>query len=347
MERKGAEREPQTLKGATGGPAARPSRRRGAHEVDRLRVALCAATYRRPEGLDRLLAAIARLQPPEAATVEVVIVDNTPEGGAALQVQEARSRLPWPLHYVAEPRRGITFARNSALDKATALEADFVAFIDDDEAPSPQWLAELLAVQRRSGASAVQGGVQPLFPPGTPSWMVSSGFYENPTFPDGTELQEGHTANVLIDLSRLRALGLDFDHRFALTGGEDSMLFRDLLDAGERIVYAADAVVYETLPPSRARLTWLLRRWYRTGNVEAELYLRGRRDGFWRRPANALRGLLRVAVGSGLFIANVLVLGFGRKDRVIRPLYTLCRGFGILASTFGWNYAEYRRVHGA
>src|SRR3546814_12640715 len=67
------------------------------------------------------------------------------------------------------------------------------------------------------------------------------------------------------------------------------MLFRDLLDAGERIVFAADAVVYETVPPSRPRLGWLLRRWYRTGNIEAALYLRGRRRSPWRRPANLLR----------------------------------------------------------
>jgi len=100
------------------------------------------------------------------------------------------------------------------------------------------------------------------------------------------------------------------------------------------------------VPSSRARLAWLLKRWYRTGNVEAALYLRGRRRGAWRRPVNLLRGLARVTLGSALFTANLLVLGFGRKDRIVRPLYTLCRGCGIVASTFGWNYAEYRRVHG-
>jgi hypothetical protein len=124
------------------------------------------------------------------------------------------------------------------------------------------------------------------------------------------------------------------------------MLFRDLLDAGGRIVFAADAVVHETVPASRTRLGWLLRRWYRTGNIEAALYLRGPRRGAWRRPANLLRGLVRVAAGGGLFLANLVVLGFGRKDRIVRPLYTLCRGCGILTSTLGWNYSEYRRVHG-
>ena len=120
-----------------------------------------------------------------------------------------------------------------------------------------------------------------------------------------------------------------------------------LLDAGGRIVYAADAVVYETVPQSRARLTWLLKRWYRTGNIEAELFSLRRRRVAWCRPLNVLRGLTRVVVGSALFTANVLVLGFGRKDRIVRPLYTLCRGCGIVASAFGRRFAEYREVHGA
>jgi len=247
---------------------------------------------------------------------------------------------------VAEPRRGITFARNAALETAAALGSDFVAFIDDDEVPAPRWLTALLAAQRRSGATAVLGAVEPVYPPETPGWLVAGRFFETHRFADGAEIDDAHTANVLIDLKRLAALGLRFDHRYALTGGEDTMLFRDLKDAGGRIVYAADAVVYETVPASRARLAWLLRRWYRTGNVEAALYLRGRRREPWRRPVNLLRGLARVAAGGALFLASLLVLGFGRRERIVRPLYTLCRGCGILSSTLGWNYSEYREVHG-
>src|SRR5690606_27470374 len=149
-------------------------------------------------------------------------------------------------------------------------------FIDDDEVPSPSWLAALLAAQAHSGAAAVLGAVQPVFAPDTPTWLIAGRFFETHRYADGAEIDDAHTANVLIDLRRLGALGLRFDHRYALTGGEDTMLFRDLLDAGGRIVYAAGALVYETVPASRARLAWLLRRWYRTGNIEAALYLRGR-----------------------------------------------------------------------
>jgi GT2 family glycosyltransferase len=313
-----------------------------------MRVALCAATYRRPRGLARLLKAMAVLELPASVpfALAVIIVDNSPEAEAREQVTKAAQDFNWPLLYVSEPRRGITFARNAALEKATALDCDFVAFIDDDEVPAPRWLMALLAAQQHSGATAVLGAVEPVFPAGTPDWLIAGRFFETHAFNDGAEIDDAHTANVLIDLRRLAALGLRFDHRYALTGGEDTMLFRDLRDAGGRIVYAADAVVFETVPETRTRLRWLLRRWYRTGNVEAALYLRGRRRGAWRRPVNLLRGLLRIAAGGLLFLANLLVLGFGRKHRIVRPLYTFCRGCGILTSTLGWNYSEYREVHG-
>lgn len=312
-----------------------------------MRVAVCAATYQRPEGLAKLLDALAAQEIPPSVDLCGLIVDNSPDGQAREQVAAAAEHLPWPLHYHWEQRRGITFARNAALEKVTALGCDFIASVDDDEVPAAGWLMALVAAQRRSGATAVQGAVLPVLPDGTPEWLVAGRFFELECHPDGAEVDDAHTGNMLMNVPRLNALGLRFDHRYALTGGEDTIFFRDLLDAGDRIVYAANAVVYETVPASRTRLGWLLRRWYRTGNIEAALFLRGPRRGIWRRPANVARGIARVGVGAALFLGYLAVLGFGRKDRIVRPLYTLSRGCGILTSTLGWNYSEYRRVHGA
>lgn len=316
--------------------------------ADMTRIAVCAATYNRPEGLARLLKALADLRFEDGAQtkVDIVIVDNSPDRNARALTEGLAGSFPWPLHYVAEERRGITFARNAALRKAEAVAADAIAFIDDDEYPDADWLKALLKRQQSSGAAAVLGAVRPVFPSKTPGWIIKGRFFETHDFADGAELDDAHTANVLVDLRVLQRHRLRFDHRFALTGGEDTMLFRALLDHGERIVYAADAVVHETVPESRAKLTWLMRRWYRTGNIEAALFLRHDKGGAWRPLANFGRGLLRIGAGGALFLGNLFVLGFGRRDRIVRPLYTLCRGFGILASTLGRDYREYREVHG-
>src|SRR3546814_8655135 len=138
----------------------------------------------------------------------------------------------------------------TTLFRSAAQDCAFVAFIDDDEVPAPRWLAALLAAQQRSGAAAVLGAVQPVFPDGTPDWLIAGRFFETHRFADGAEVDDAHTANVLIDLRRLEAHGLRFDHRSALTGGDDTMLFRDLPAAGERIVFASDSAVYDTVSPS-------------------------------------------------------------------------------------------------
>src|SRR3546814_5573113 len=97
-----------------------------------MRVALCAATYRRPEGLGRLLDALAALELPGIDLQPlVVIVDNSATADARAQVAAAAPSFPWPLPYLSEPRRGITFARNAATEQAPATDCAFVAFTDD------------------------------------------------------------------------------------------------------------------------------------------------------------------------------------------------------------------------
>jgi succinoglycan biosynthesis protein ExoM len=120
---------------------------------------------------------LARLQVPDLPGLElaVVVVDNSADASAERQVSRAGAAMPMPLHYLSEPRRGITYARNAALEKATSLGCDFVAFIDDDEVPASRWLSALLAAQGRSGATAVVGDVRPLLPPQAPAWIAAGG----------------------------------------------------------------------------------------------------------------------------------------------------------------------------
>src|SRR5262249_22718479 len=141
--------------GAQDRAAAADPRGRGGMRPVKVDVAI--ATYRRPRGLFRLLGGLARLrfrgEPPD---LRVVVIDHDPAGPAAEVCQDARRWLDLPLVHRVEPRRGIPQARNAAV--AAALErAEFVAFIDDDEVPSPQWLDELLRVQAETGADAVAG----------------------------------------------------------------------------------------------------------------------------------------------------------------------------------------------
>ena len=72
--------------------------------------------------------------------VRCIIVENDESGTAATVCDEARAGFRWELESYTEPRRGIPFARNTAVARALGT-ADFIAFIDADEVPEPPWPA--------------------------------------------------------------------------------------------------------------------------------------------------------------------------------------------------------------
>src|ERR687897_937122 len=60
------------------------------------RVAVCACTYLRPAGLERLLAGLAAIEVPGGVAVEVVIVDNDAAGSGRAGVGAAPPGVPVP-----------------------------------------------------------------------------------------------------------------------------------------------------------------------------------------------------------------------------------------------------------
>ena len=125
-------------------------------------VAICALTLHRPRGLDSLLGASpsSTTRAPNTS-VSIVIVDNDPEQSALTTVDAVGAH-----DAVADGVRGRASAGHpvrSEHGRAHApVTSDFVAFLDDDEIADPDWLAELLRVQRTTGADVVTGTVLPV-----------------------------------------------------------------------------------------------------------------------------------------------------------------------------------------
>lgn len=305
------------------------------------RVALCTITLHRPSGLRNLLKGLAALEEPDPpVALEVVVVDNDPEGSARQIVMTASKAMRWPVRYEIEPRRGIPFARNRAV--ALAAGADFVVFIDDDEVPHYRWLAELVAVQRRTGADVVTGPVLPRFAAPPPAWAVRGRFYERRRFPTGQRLDYARTSNVLISASILNAHAGPFDVRFGLTGGDDTHFFMRAWLEGARIVWADEAVVTETVPPSRVTVRWITARAFRRGST-LSLCLRFLRDSPWRRFRRFAHGIVRMARGTAT-LASAAVRG---RVAAIRGAQELAFGAGLIAGLFGRSLDEYHTIHGS
>lgn len=231
----------------------------------RIDVAIC--TYRRRE-LEQTLYSIAALARPADVAIRIIVADNDVEPSARKRVDALRPVVPHEISYVHCPASNISLARNACLDTATG---DFVAFIDDDETASKDWLVELRTVADATGADAVLGPVRALYPPDTPDWMRQGDFHS--TFPVWVrgEIRTGYTCNVLLRRGSPHVAGRRFSLASGQTGGEDTEFFDRLHRAGGRIAYAPAAVVDEPVPTSRASFRWLSKRRFRSGQTHGRL----------------------------------------------------------------------------
>jgi O-antigen biosynthesis protein len=105
-------------------------------------ISVVICTYNRP---DRLKVCLRHVQRQQYPAFEVIVVDNCPEAGE-VRAQVASFGDP-TYRYVAEPRVGLSRARNTGV---AAASGDIVAFLDDDEEPNDYWLAALAAGFARS-----------------------------------------------------------------------------------------------------------------------------------------------------------------------------------------------------
>jgi succinoglycan biosynthesis protein ExoM len=302
-----------------------------------MHVAICCITLRRPEGLERLLDGINGLsfRKSREPKITVIVVDNDRDAPMRPLV-EGRSGFRWRLRYDCEPIQGLATARNRALD-LVPTDAEWIAFIDDDEVPEPGWLDELLYVARTYRAPIVQGPVRPMFVSPPPRWIVRGRFFEHGPFADGAALGYAATNNSMIAAAVVRHLRLRFDDRFDRTGGEDQRFFGCAIRAGYRVVTAENALVCEWIPKDRTTLRYLLKRRFRMGNT---LTMTDRIDGGPGRLAvRAIKGIGRIGLG----MIQAVSLAPRGASGLAAALCTIAWGTGSLAGLFGVAHREYAR----
>ena len=221
-------------------------------------ITVCICTFKRPVLLKGLLQKLVDLRTEGFFTYSVVVADNDAECSAKDVVAEFSGSAPFPVTYCVEPQQNIALVRNWALQYATG---DWIAFIDDDEFPSRDWLYNLLQTQAQYQADGVLGPVKPLFQTEPPRWVMRGRFFERPTYETGRQLSSGETrtGNVLLRRSMVSDGDIPFNPEFG-TGGEDVDFFGRMMKKRYRFVWCNEAPVFEDVPQSRCSRSYLLKR---------------------------------------------------------------------------------------
>lgn len=301
-------------------------------------VGLCIPTFRRPSGLRHLLAQLARIDYPGPLAIVVVENDAKQRAGVAV-VEEMCDGFAFPLRAVVEARHGQTFAYNRGFAEICRQSAppDYVAVLDDDEFPDPNWLTELVIVAYATGAEITGGPVYPVFENGG-NWLARTGLFEPKRFATGPVDMIYGAGNMMIRRDALvRYLDEPFSAAFAFTGGSDLEFFTRCRADGLRFAWADDACVFETTPPSRTTVTWLVKRHFRKGSERTRIE---------RASSGTVAArLLRWYKGIGLLVFGLasLPVALCRGPRaLVKSLLSFAAGAGRLAAEFDIHYEEYR-----
>jgi succinoglycan biosynthesis protein ExoM len=299
---------------------------------------IAVTTYRRTELLPALLHELVAQAGTIVPPAEVLVVDNDPAGSAAEVVDSWARR---GVRYAHEPRPGISAARNRALAEASG--ADVLVFLDDDELPSPGWLVQLTDAWRAWGCAAVAGPVPArLLAPASP-WVAGSGIFDRRRRPTGTRLGGAGAGNLLLDMRQVRMLGLSFDERLGLTGGEDTLFTHELVHRGAEIRWCDEAEAVEFVPAQRLTRRYVLQRSFRSGSSwsRAEVHLARGAAGRWR-----IRGSVLAKAAVRMAVALLTLTAAAARREVAaqaRAVATLASYAGLVAGAFGYVFGEYAR----
>ncbi len=235
--------------------------------MPKLTYAVCS--YNRSDRLESLLPAM-RAQVC-SIPFEILVVDNNSSDATREVVAQIAGQAGPPIRYVFEPKQGIPYARNRAIEESMA--SDFMVFIDDDEVPRPGTLESAVNAFSREHAQCVGGKVKVrIAPEDRPPWLGNDllGFLaetdhgEEP-FWVCDETTPIWTANVGYQTTLFKTHpNLRFDARYnrkghKIGGGSDRVMFRELIKLKVPIRYCPDMVVEHFVESWRLRRSYFLR----------------------------------------------------------------------------------------
>ena len=283
--------------------------------------------------LKKALSGVLSLNTEPDFTIEIVVVDNDYERSAENIVKRFQNENTLNIRYTCEPEKNISLARNRAVEYSTG---NLIAFMDDDEFPSDDWLKHLNETLKKYKAAGILGPVLPHLPPGAPGWLKKSNVFDRKRFKTGTPLsaRNTRTGNVLLDRKSFPDVLPLFKPEFGLTGGEDVDFFKRQIDNNKIYVWCDEAIVYETIAKERWPMGFHFRKYYRIGTLNGEKIRKTGMQGVPSAMKNAGSACVWICV-------TTILLPFG-KARWIKPALKLTYSLACLLAYCGFSFMRHR-----
>jgi glucosyl-dolichyl phosphate glucuronosyltransferase len=308
---------------------------------DALRLTVCVCTRDRPAYLSACLDGLRR-QSVTSDCFEVLVVDSASSPSAAREVARLARVVPNFRHLRVE-RPGVSLARNVG---ARCARAEWIAYLDDDAIPEPDWVRAVLDATAAPDPPAVIGGrILPQWEAPLPTWWparlrgalsiiehAQPGEYRTPELPAGVE---PYAANMVVNVAALTAAGgfRSAVGRYgdALLSDEEVQLAWRLQDAGLSARFDPRMVVRHQIQADRLTPAWLVRRLYWQGaSAVATRRLLGEGAKVWR-------ALPRRLVVAALLAPAALIPK--ASSRLIGARWRLAYSAGFIRAALGWQAA--------
>ena len=204
------------------------------------RIAVVIPTRDRAGRVVRLLKSLASQTMQEP--FEVVVVDDGSIDETADRLKALAEELSFPLQILSSsPPTGPAGARNRGW---RSVDAPYIAFIDDDCVPEPDWLGALLSGLER--ADVVEGRTKP-----PADQLANIGPFSNYIDSDSGPSQAYLSCNIAYRRPVLVQLGGFDAARYGWPNGEDTDLGLRARKAGYSTLVQRDALVWHDVGPSR------------------------------------------------------------------------------------------------
>lgn len=243
-------------------------------------------TYNRAGNLRRCLEPFVSQQEAEDLEWEILVVDNNSSDDTRAVVEALQAELPLRIRYVFEPEQGLNYARNRGVDES---QGRCFAFVDDDILVSERWLCSIYKTFVDNDADAVGSCIHLDESIHLPKWINRDmyGFLGYQDYGDTPFQMDGFSqypfgGNMSFNRRVVERIGY-FNPKLGRKGsgrkvselfkGAETDYFHRLAEAGGRIFYTPDAVVYHRILPFQ-----LQKRYFRTIHFTAG-YQRAYYDG--------------------------------------------------------------------